>query len=124
MTVIASEGLVGFVISATDNTAKVQTILDSSSNTSSMISSSRESVVCKGMLEGKNELKAVYLPTDAQIANGDSIETSGLGGIYPKGIFVGKVNRVINGSNINDRYAIVDTAVNFNKLDTVLVVTN
>ena len=90
MTVIASEGLVGFVISATDNTAKVQTILDSSSNTSSMISSSRESVVCKGMLEGKDELKAVYLPTDAQIANGDSIETSGLGGIYPKGIFIGK----------------------------------
>ena len=124
MPVIASEGLVGFVISATDNTAKVQTIVDSSSNTSSVISSSKESVVCKGMLEGKNELKAVYIPTDAQIASGDSIETSGLGGIYPKGIFIGKVNKVINGSNINDRYAIVDTGVNFNKLDTVLVITN
>lgn len=124
MTVIASEGLVGFVISATDNTAKVQTIVDSSSNTSSIISSSRESVVCKGMLEGKNELKAVYIPTDAQIASGDNIETSGLGGIYPKGIFIGKVNKVINGSNINDRYAIVNTGVNFNKLDTVLVITN
>ena len=124
MPVIASEGLVGFVISATDNTAKVQTIVDSSSNTSSVISSSKESVVCKGMLEGKNELKAVYIPTDAQIASRDSIETSGLGGIYPKGIFIGKVNKVINGSNINDRYAIVDTGVNFNKLDTVLVITN
>ena len=124
MTVIASEGLVGFVISVTDNTAKVQTIVDSSSNTSSIISSSRESVVCKGMLEGKNELKAVYIPTDAQIASGDSIETSGLGGIYPKGIFIGKVNKVINGSNINDRYALVNTGVNFNKLDTVLVITN
>ena len=124
MPVIASEGLVGFVISATDNTAKVQTIVDSSSNTSSVISSSKESVICKGMLEGKNELKAVYIPTDAQIASGDSIETSGLGGIYPKGIFIGKVNKVINGSNINDRYAIVDTGVNFNKLDTVLVITN
>ena len=124
MTVIASEGLVGFVISATDNTAKVQTIVDSSSNTSSIISSSRESVVCKGMLEGKNELKAVYIPTEAQIANGDTIETSGLGGIYPKGIFIGKVNKVINGSNINDRYAIVDTGVNFNKLETVLVIIN
>ena len=124
MTVIASEGLVGFVISATDNTAKVQTIVDSSSNTSSIISSSRESVVCKGMLEGKNELQAVYIPTEAQIANGDTIETSGLGGIYPKGIFIGKVNKVINGSNINDRYAIVDTGVNFNKLETVLVIIN
>ena len=41
MTVIAAEGLVGHVISATDTTAKVQTIVDSSSSTSSMISSSR-----------------------------------------------------------------------------------
>ena len=124
MTVIAAEGLVGYVISATDTTAKVQTIVDSSSSTSSIISSSREAIVCKGTLAEKNELKAVYIPTDAQIANGDTIETSGLGGIYPKGIYIGKVNRVINGSNINDRYALVDTGVNFNKLETVLVITN
>lgn len=123
MTVIAAEGLVGYVISATDTTAKVQTIVDSSSSTSSIISSSRESVVCKGMLEEKSELKAVYIPTDAQIASGDTIETSGLGGIYPKGIYIGKVNKVINGTNINDRYALVDTAVNFKKLETVLVIT-
>ncbi len=124
MTVIAAEGLVGYVISATDTTAKVQTIVDSSSSTSSIISSSREAIVCKGTLAEKNELKAVYIPTDAQIANGDTIETSGLGGIYLKGIYIGTVNRVINGSNINDRYALVDTGVNFNKLETVLVITN
>ena len=124
MTVIATEGLVGYVISATDTTAKIQTIVDSSSSTSSIISSSRESIVCKGTLAEKNELKAVYIPTDAQIASGDTIETSGLGGIYPKGIYIGKVNKVINGSNINDRYALVDTGVNFNKLETVLVITN
>lgn len=123
MTVIAAEGLVGHVISATDTTAKVQTIVDSSSSTSSMISSSRESIVCKGLLEDKNELKAVYIPTDAQIASEDTIETSGLGGIYPKGIYIGRVSRVINGSNINDRYALVSTAVNFKKLETVLVIT-
>jgi len=123
MTVIAAEGLVGHVISATDTTAKVQTIVDSSSSTSSMISSSRESIVCKGLLENKNELKAVYIPTDAQIASEDTIETSGLGGIYPKGIYIGRVSRVINGSNINDRYALVSTAVNFKKLETVLVIT-
>ena len=124
MTVIASEGLVGHVISVTDTTAKVQTIIDSSSNTSSMLSSSRDSIVCKGILDEKNKLKAVYIPTDAQIANGDTIETSGLGGIYQKGIYIGKISKVINGSNINDRYALVDTAVNFDKLDTVLVIKN
>ena len=74
-------------------------------------------------MEDKNELKAVYIPTDAQIASEDTIETSGLGGIYPKGIYIGRVSRVINGSNINDRYALVSTAVNFKKLETVLVIT-
>ena len=124
MTVIASEGLVGYVISATDTTSKVQTIIDSSSNTSSILSSSRDSVVCKGQLEEHNNLKAVYIPTDATVAQGDSVETSGLGGIYPKGIYIGKISKVVNTNNLNDRYAMVETAVNFNKLETVLVITN
>ncbi|MBR3002496.1 MAG: rod shape-determining protein MreC [Clostridia bacterium] len=122
MTVIASEGLVGYVISVTSNTSKVQTIVDSSSNTSSLLSSSRDSVVCKGQLEKSNILKAVYIPVEATVAKDDSIETSGLGGIYPKGIYIGKVSKVINTNNLTDRYAIVETAVNFNKLETVLVV--
>ena len=98
--------------------------MDSSSNTSSVLSSSRESIVCKGILEESKKIKAVYIPTEVLITNGDTIETSGLGGIYPKGIYIGKVSKVINGSNINDRYAIVETGVDFNKLETVLVITN
>ncbi len=124
MTVIASDGLVGYVISATDTTSKVQTIIDSSSNTSSILSSARDSIVCKGQLENNNILKGVYIPTDATIAQGDTVETSGLGGIYPKGIYIGKVSKVVNTSNLNDRYALIETAVNFNKLETVLVITN
>ena len=124
MTVIASEGLVGHVISATDTTSKVQTIIDSSSNTSSIFSSSRESIVCKGLLEENSKLKAVYIPTEATIAQDDTVETSGLGGIYPKGIYIGKVSKVVNTTNLNDRYALIETAVNFNKLETVLVITN
>ena len=124
MTVIAAEGLVGHVISSTDTTSKVQTIVDSSSNTSCVLSSSRDSIICKGMLEENSTLRAVYIPTDAQIAQGDTIETSGLGGIYPKGIYIGKNSKVVNTSNLNDRYALVETAVNYNKLETVLIITN
>lgn len=124
MTVIAAEGLVGYVISATDSTSKVQTIIDSSSNTSSILSSSRDSVVCKGILDDNTNLKAVYIPTDATVAQGDTVETSGLGGIYPKGIYIGTVSKVENTTNLNDRYAFVETAVDFNKLETVLVITN
>lgn len=124
MTVIASDGLVGYVISATDKTAKVQTIVDSSSNTSSILSSSRDSIVCKGILGENSSLKAVYIPTEASVAEGDLVETSGLGGIYPKGIYIGKITKVVNTNNLIDRYAIVETAVNYNKLETVLVITN
>jgi rod shape-determining protein MreC len=124
MTVIASGGLVGYVVSVTSTTSKVQTIIDSSSNTSSILSSSRDSVVCKGILDDDTNLKAVYIPTDANIAQDDSVETSGLGGIYPKGLYIGKVSKVINTNNLTDRYAMIETGVDFNKLETVLVITN
>ena len=69
-------------------------------------------------------LKGVYIPTEANVAQDDTVETSGLGGIYPKGIYIGKISKVINTTNLDDRYALVETAVDFNKLETVLVITN
>ena len=124
MTVIADQGLVGHVISVTSDTAKVRTIIDTSSSVSCLLSTTDESIVCKGTLEEESALKAMYIPDDDGIIQGDSIETSGLGGIYPKGIHVGSIKRVVNTQNATDRYAIVETAVDFDKLDTVLVITN
>ena len=124
MTVIADQGLVGYVVSVTDTTAKVQTIIDTASSVSCIMSSNDESIVCKGTLDDNSSLRAMYIPTDSNIAQGESIETSGLGGIYPKGIHVGTVERVTNTQNLTDRYAIVKTAVDFDKLNTVLVITN
>ena len=124
MTVIGDKGLVGHVISVTANTAKVQTIIDTASSVSCSMSTTKDSIVCKGTLEDQSTLKAMYIPTEANIIQGDSIETSGLGGIYPKGIHVGTVKKVENAQNPTDRYAIVETAVDFDKLDTVLVITN
>lgn len=122
MTVIADDGLVGYVISVTDTTAKVRTIIDTSSSISCLMSTNRDSIVCKGTLNSNSELKAMYIPTDANLVQGDSIDTSGLGGIYPKGIHVGTIKKVVASKNITDRYAIIETAVNFSKLNTVLVV--
>ena len=124
MTVIADQGLVGHVISVTSTTAKVRTIVDTSSSVSCLLSTTDESIVCKGTLEEESALKAMYIPDDDGIIQGDSVETSGLGGIYPKGIHVGSIKRVVNTQNATDRYAIVETAVDFDKLDTVLVITN
>ena len=124
MTVIADEGLVGHIVSVTDTTAQVQTIIDTGSSVSSTMSSTDESIVCKGTLDSTTELKAMYIPTDYNIIQGDSLETSGLGGIYPKGVHIGTVKKVESTKNITDRYAVIETAVNFDKLSTVLVITN
>lgn len=124
MTVIADKGLVGHVISTTENTAKVQTIIDTSTSVSSIISTSREAIIVNGTLENNSTLKATYIPTEATLLENDNVETSGLGGIYPKGIHIGTIKQIVNTQNSIDRYAFVETAVNFEKLETVLVITN
>ena len=88
------------------------------------MSSSKDSIVCKGTLDSNTEIKAMYIPTDANLVQGDSVDTSGLGGIYPKGIHVGTIKKIVTTKNMTDRYALVETAVDFNKLNTVLVVKN
>ena len=120
MTVISEEGLVGHVI--TESTAKVQTISDPGSSVSAMMSTTKDSIVCKGTLENKSMLKAMYIPTEASVIQGDTIQTSGLGGIYPKGIKIGTIKKVVDTENLTDRYALVETAVDFNKLNSVLVI--
>lgn len=122
MPVIADQGLVGHVISVTSKTAKVQTIVDTASTISCTLTTSRDNVIARGTLEEKSTLKATYIPTSATVLEGDTIETSGLGGIYPKGIHIGTIKKVITGKNITDRYAIIETAVDFAKIDTVLVI--
>ena len=122
MTVIADKGLVGHVISVSDNTCKVQVIIDSASTVSSSISTTQESNIWKGTLENDQILRATYIPTGAELIQGDSVYTSGIGGIYPKGIIIGTIKEIVTTSNITDRYAIVEPAVDFSKIDTVLII--
>lgn len=123
MTVISDQGLVGHIISVTESTAKVQTIIDTSSAVTANLSHSEDSIICKGSLnDGK--LKATYIPTNADIAEGDNIETSGMGGIFPKGIIIGKVESIENTKNPLDKYAWIEPTVDFEKVETVLIITN
>ena len=122
MTVISQEGLVGHVISVTDNTAKVQTIIDPASTVSSTVSTSRDGILLRGMLEDKKTLKATFIPAETTLVQGDNVETSGMGGVYEKGIHIGKITEVVSTKNITNRYAIIKTAVDFDKIETVLVI--
>lgn len=122
MPVISDQGLVGHIISVTENTAKVQTIIDTASTISCTITTSRDTLIARGTLTKTSMLKATYIPPEATILEGDKVETSGLGGIYPKGIHIGTIKQIINTKNITDRYAMIETAVDFAKLETVLVI--
>lgn len=122
MPVISDQGLVGHIISVTDATAKVQTIIDTASTISCTITTSKDTVIARGTLTQNSMLKATYIPPEATVLEGDKIETSGLGGIYPKGILIGTIKQVVTTKNITDRYAMIETAVDFAKLQTVLVI--
>lgn len=122
MPVISDQGLVGHIISVTETTAKVQTIIDTASTVSCVITSSRDMMIARGTLTENSTLKATFIPTEATVLEGDKVETSGLGGIYPKGIHIGTIKKVVSTKNITDRYAMIETAVNFSKLETVLVI--
>lgn len=123
MTVISEKGLIGHIISTTDHTAKVQTIIDTASTVSATLSSSRDTLICKGTIENNSLLKGTYIPTQANLVQGDKLETSGMGGIYPKGIVIGTIKSIQNTKNSVDRYALITPAVDFNTVETVLVIT-
>ena len=123
MTVIAAEGLVGHVISVTKDTAKIQTIIDTSNVVSSTLENSKDNVICRGTLN-ENNLKTTYISTDTVLTEGEKLHTSGMGGIYPKGIYIGAIKKINETKNITDRSVIVQAAVDFKNLETVLVIVN
>lgn len=122
MTVIADKGLVGHVISVTENTAKVQVIIDPASTVSCKISTTEESIICKGTLNNNQILRATFIPTGAELIVGDTIETSGVGGIYQRGVYIGKIKEIVTTKNSTDRYAVIEPAVDFSKVNSVLVI--
>ncbi len=122
MTVIADKGLVGHIISVEKNSSKVQVIIDPACTVSCAISTTEESIICKGTLDNEQILRATYIPTGAELIVGDSIQTSGVGGIYQRGIYIGSIKEIITTNNSTDRYAIVEPAVDFSKINSVLVI--
>lgn len=121
MTVVNDKGLVGYVVSVEDNSSKVQTIIDTASAVSCQISNSEKTMVTRGVLESNKKIKGTYIDNDVVINEGDTIYSSGIGGIYPKNICIGKVKEIINTQNKTNRYVYVETAVDFDNLGDIVV---
>jgi len=121
--IVTSNGLVGRVMQTDVFTSKVISIIDEDSSISARLSRTSDIVVVKGDRKLKEQGLCImnYIPADADISAGDRVETSGVGGIYPKGILIGKVKEVRQRTNELDRYAIIEPAVDFKRLEEVFI---
>lgn len=124
--VITSKGLVGHIYDVGINRAKVISIIDSNSSVSGLMVRTRDIAVVKGDLALQKEglCKMSYISKDADVIKEDLIETSGLGGIYPKGLLIGKIKEIKQEPHEISKYAIVEPAVDFKRLEQVFVIKN
>ncbi|MBW1709136.1 MAG: rod shape-determining protein MreC [Deltaproteobacteria bacterium] len=120
MPVVADGGAVGRIVELTAHYARVLLLIDYNSSIDTLVQRTR----VRGVLSGKSaqtcELKYVLKHDD--LVRGDVLVTSGLGGVFPKGLKLGKVARV---RKINhDLFLEVEAApaVDFDKLEEVLVI--
>jgi rod shape-determining protein MreC len=124
MPVVTPQGLVGNVIQAYSGTAKVQLVLDPRSAVGALVQrpESRVAAIVEGSGARPLSPRMVNLARDADIIKGDKVITSGFGGIYPKGLLIGEVVDVVNEEGGLLKYGVLKPAVNFDRLEEVLVI--
>ncbi len=95
--VITNSGVVGWISSVNASYSKVTTILSADTSIAAVDKLTRESGVLSSDIKYADQgiIKLGYLTVDTKVKPGDIIVTSGLGGIYPKDLPVGKVQEVM-----------------------------
>lgn len=113
-------GLIGQVTEAGLNYAKVSTILDQSHNISILFPSSKK----YGIINNRDAERFYGYLLDAQtdVPVGEEIVTSGVGGRYPRGLYLGVVSEVKLAEDGLTKTVSITPAVDFSKLYRVLVV--
>jgi len=122
--VVTDQGMVGFVSEVGTTWATVTAVTDTTMEASAIVSRTREVASAEGDFELMKQgcLKLSYLERDTKVIKGDTIEISGLGGLFPKGIILGTVEEVKNETHGISKYAIVRPAVDLTRVNHVLVI--
>jgi len=119
--VVTHQGLVGRVVHSNPTSAKVQLINDLNSSVSVRLQTeSRTTGVLRGQSQG-NSMVITYIPQTDTVQSGDLVLTAGLGGVYPEGLVVGRVARVERKDADPFQAAVVDPAVQMDKLERLYV---
>jgi rod shape-determining protein MreC len=118
-TVMAPQGLVGRVTEVTPIASRVQLTTDSVSAVSALVQRARVTGIVSG--DGGPSLRLKYLPLMADVVVGDRVLTSGMGGVFPKGIPIGTVAAVERRSGALFQEAVIEPAVDLSRLEEVIV---
>lgn len=120
MAVIALEGVVGRVIRVGTSFSDVLSLQDSSSAIDGLIQRNRVRGVVEG--QGGQQLSMKYLRRTDDVQEGDVIVSSGIGGLFPKGLTIGKVTSVKKKNFGISQLVEVVPSVDFNRLEEVTVI--
>jgi len=118
------ETLVGKVVRSAQIESLVMPLYDSNSYISARLAESR----IEGIVEGQGSpdapllLRFVRRRSRGEISIGEPIVTSGLGGVYPPGIILGRVSRVLYQDNDTSIEIEVDSSADFSRLEYVFVI--
>jgi rod shape-determining protein MreC len=121
MPVIAAQGLVGQVVEVAPGSSKVRLITDQRSGVAALVQSSRAEGIVSGTLEGDMILD--FVPEEEAPVTGDVVLTSGMGGVYPKGLVVGDVVDVYDERHRLYPTIEVESRVPISEIEEVLVIT-
>lgn len=120
MPVVSAEGLVGRVDAVTASAARVQLITDPAASVSVAIQPSDTTAILSGSVT--SDISLGLISQEANVQPGDSVLTSGLGGVFPAGILIGQVASVRGTATDLFQEAAVQPVVDFSRVDIVLVI--
>jgi rod shape-determining protein MreC len=117
--VITHDGVVGLVTATASSAAKTMLLLDRQSAVDGLVQRSRVRGVVRG--QGTDRLGFEFVVREADVRRGDVIISSGLDGVYPKGLRIGVVEEVRDAGGRLLQTAILQPSVDFGRLEQVFV---
>ena len=121
MAVISDKGLVGKVTKVTARASLVQLIDDRHSGVAVELGKTGATAVVEGSID--RSLKLRFLPDDEKIVVGEKVLTSGKGGIFPRGLLVGRVAKISKSVYSIEKLITIKSPVNFKRVSEVLIIT-
>ncbi len=118
--VVAAEGVAGRVVEVSHNISKVLLLVDYNSNVDAIVQRSR----CQGVLQGagKGGCRLKYVQRSSDLRVGDQVVSSGLDGVFPKGLLLGTVSLVKKKDAGLFQEVSVRPILDIDKLEEVLVI--